>query len=440
VADREDGVDLPHFPVFVSDGVIPGLWIAAVAIFHVFVAQFAVGGGALVVWFEWRAESRGNTLLRDFLHRFFSTLVLVSFVLGALSGVAIWLVTALIAPRPLLLLVREFHWIWAAEWCFFCLEVVCGYAYFVHGRTLPFGRRFALAIGYAFSAWMSLFLVNGILSFQLTPGGWTSEDPSMWAGFFNPTFWPTLIGRTVASLAIAGIVASLVVQWIRSYDLNDQREVSRQAAVFLLPLVLMPLAAGWFLSVVPEQSRQYVTGASITMTMFFGLAALFSLLVGGTAVVTLWRRRPVFHLPGTILLAVLAFCATGATEFVREGIRKPYIVYGELYSNGVAVGEVRRLRRRGIDTLKPWPLQHPEKFPNRDVRAGRRVYRQLCSSCHTPASMNGLVHLTAAWDRDMLERNIDKLHRLKSFMPPFAGDDDDLEHLVDYIIWLREDE
>ncbi len=430
-------MDLPRFPVFVSDGVIPGMWIAAIAIVHVFLAQFAVGGGALVAWFEWRAESRGNSLLRDFLHRFFSMLVLVSFVLGALTGVGIWLVIALVSPRALLLLVREFHWIWAAEWCFFCLEVVCGYAYYVHGRTLPFRPRFMLAIGYAVSAWISLFLVNGILSFQLTPGGW--PEGGVWAGFFNPTFWPTLFGRTAASLALAGIVASLVAQVVRSYDINDTREVIRNSAMFLLPLIAMPVVAVWFLAVVPEQSRGYVAHQT-TMTMFFSLAVLFSVLVGATAVVTLWRRRPLFHLPGTILLAVLALCATGATEFVREGIRKPYVVQGVLYSNGIAKDEVRRLRRRGIASMELWPIRDAERYPDRGVRSGRLVFRELCASCHTPAGMNGLVHLTATWDRDMLERNIDKLHLLRPFMPPFSGDGDDLEHLVDYIIWLREEE
>ena len=53
--------------------------------------------------------------------------------------------------------------------------------------------------------------------------------------------------------------------------------------------------------------------------------------------------------------------------------------------------------------------------------------------------MNGLLHLTAAWDREMLENNIEKLHRLKTFMPPFSGDDEDLEDIVAYLLWLRED-
>ena len=433
-------MDLPRFPVFASDAMLPGLIIAAVAIVHVFLAQFAVGGGILVAFFEWRAEKRGHTLLRDFLHRFFTTLVLISFVLGAVTGVGIWLVASWVAPRSLLLLVREFHWIWAAEWCFFSLEVVCGYAYYVHGRTLGFKKRFFLVLGYAISAWMSLFWVNGILSFQLTPGGWTPEDPQVWSAFFNPTFWPSLVGRTVASMSLAAIGATLVAQFVRGYDENDQREVVRNAAVLLVPLVLMPIMAIWFLAVVPDESRRYVTGASVPMTMFFAMAALFSVLIAGTALFTLLKRRPLFHLPGTALLAVMAFCATTATEFVREGIRKPYVISNVLYSNAIAVDEVRRLQRRGIESLDPWPLRDADRYPTRKIRNGRMVYRELCASCHTPAAMNGLAHLTAAWDRDMLESNIQKLHRLKTFMPPFAGDRDDLRNLVAYLVWLREQE
>ena len=54
---------LPRFPIFTSDALIPGLWIAGIAILHVFLAQFAVGGGFVVRIFEWRAERRGEESL-----------------------------------------------------------------------------------------------------------------------------------------------------------------------------------------------------------------------------------------------------------------------------------------------------------------------------------------------------------------------------------------
>lgn len=40
---------------------------------------------------------------------------------------------------------------------------------------------------YAIAAWMSLFWINGILSWQLTPGAWL-ESRSLLDGFLNPGF------------------------------------------------------------------------------------------------------------------------------------------------------------------------------------------------------------------------------------------------------------
>ena len=65
-----------------------GMVIGAVGIVHVFLAQFAIGGGMLLTYLQWRA-GRGDDLARQFIASFFKYLVLVSFVAGALTGVAI---------------------------------------------------------------------------------------------------------------------------------------------------------------------------------------------------------------------------------------------------------------------------------------------------------------------------------------------------------------
>ncbi len=430
-------MDLPQFPVFVSDTLVPRLWITAVALIHLFLAQLTVGGGILIAFFEWRAESGGNSLLRDFLHRFFNTSVLVCFLLGAVSGIGLWFVTALVTPRSHLFLLREFHWIWAAALSLFVFQVFCGYAYYVYGRTLPFRSRFSLASGYAVSAFLSLLLVNGILTFQLTPGEWLNSG-ALWDGLFNPTFWSSLLARVVASMALAALVASLVAQAIRSYDLADRREITRNASFLLIPLLSMPALALWFFTGIQESSRSYFTGTNLPTALFLFISMFSAVLVAGTAIFALLKRRSLVHLSGTVLLTVFAICAMGTTELIQASMRKPFAVTGVLYSNGIAVDEVRKLQRKGIDRKSLWPLRNRERYPSGDVRQGRLVYRELCAVCHTPTSLNGLVYLTESWDREMLERNLENLHRLKPFMPPFAGDEEDLEDLVDYLIWLRE--
>lgn len=83
--------------------------------------------------------------------------MLVSVVLGALTGVSMWFTTIQVGPRTIGLMVDEFHWLWATEWTFFCLEVTAGYAFYRYGPRLPDRTRFGLLATYSVAAWMSLF-------------------------------------------------------------------------------------------------------------------------------------------------------------------------------------------------------------------------------------------------------------------------------------------
>ncbi len=144
------------------------------------------------------------------------------------------------------------------------------------------------------------------------------------------------------------------------------------------------------------------------------------------------------NLPTGVLLLLLAACATGATEFVREGIRKPYLVYGHMYSNGIFVEEGKRLQRDGVLSFSRWPLANESFYPDDTVRHGRRVYETLCGACHTSAGrVNSLLVHTAHWDDEMLRTNLGKLNLLKPFMPPFCGNDADLDAIIEYLKWLR---
>src|SRR5262245_27964066 len=111
---------IPSYPVADFGPVMKGMAIGAVGIVHVFLAQFAIGGGALMLGFERTAQRGKDPVLRagsqQFVAGYFKTLVLVSFVLGALTGVAMWLISIQVGARTLGLMVDEFHWVWATEW------------------------------------------------------------------------------------------------------------------------------------------------------------------------------------------------------------------------------------------------------------------------------------------------------------------------------------
>src|SRR5215813_5492736 len=407
-----------------------GLVIGGVGIVHVFLAQFAIGGGALMWYFE-RLGQRGQQDARTFVDGYFKVLVLVSFVVGALTGVAMWFTTIQVGARTIGRMIDEFHWLWATEWVWFAIEITAGYAFYRYGPRLAGAARLRLLALYALASWMSLFWINGILAWQLTPGRWL-DGGGVWAGFFNPSFWPSLLFRTAVSTTLGALVGCIV---INTMDLSRERRAAliRLASRFAAPIAAMPLLALWFLAVLPDDSRSWLLGGSMAMTMFVAVAAGASLLVGGYVIVGLILQRLYINGATATLLLGLAFGATAAGEFVREGARKPYTVRGVLYSTSIRPAEVAALRRTGATAGDPYPLH--DAYPSAELARGARVERALCDACHTMHGANSLVELTRTWTDDQLRLNIAKLQRTKGFMPPFAGNPDDVEALAQLLRW-----
>lgn len=426
------------YPVNDYGPLMPGLVMAAVAITHVFLAQFAVGGGVLLCYFQWLAMTGRNAHARLFVHGYFKVLVLISFVLGALTGVGIWFTSIQISAITIGEMVFNFHWIWATEWTFFSLEVIAGYCFYRYHDRLSDRTSMLLLAMYAFAAWMSLFWINGILSWQLTPGEWVATR-SIWDGFFNPGFWPSLFFRTIVCLTLAALVGCIVVNVIPELDREARTSLINRAAHLMTPMLLMPVLGIWFLFSMPADSRQWVLGGSPAMMLFFMISVGASVAIGGYAVVGLWMQRMYINGATGTLLLLLAFGATAGGEFVREGSRKPYSIRHVVFSNGIRPQDVVELRRVGSVTHDPFPVIFETSLPSEEVTLGAKVFRRQCAVCHTMSGANAIAHLAEFWDIGQLRMNISKLQQTKPFMPPFAGTPAELEALVQYIRWVQAD-
>jgi mono/diheme cytochrome c family protein len=424
------------YPINDFGPLMKGLVIGGLGIFHVFLAQFAIGGGMLLYYFERLAQRGDEPRARAFLDGYFKVLVLVSFVTGALTGVAMWFTTIQVSPQTIGLMVDEFHWIWAAEWGFFCMEIVSGYLFYRYGPRLTDRARIRLLAVYSIAAWGSLFWINGILSWQLTPGAWL-DSHSVWAGLFNPSFWPSLLFRTVVAMTIAALVGCVVINAMTGLSRDERARLIQRASRFLAPMALMPALGIWYVLVMPADSRSWILGGSPAMTLFLGVAVGASVLIGGYALIGLLRQKLYINGATATLLVALALGATAGGEFVREGARKPYTVREVLYSNAIAPDEVAALRARGSVTDDPYPLADAGRYPTEQLQVGAKVYRLQCSVCHTIAGANGLIHVAGTWTSDQLRMNIAKLQRTKAFMPPFAGNAREAEALVQLIRWER---
>ena len=111
-----------HYPWWYVPYLTAPMLIAVVAVLHVLVSHYAVGGGlflAVEVGHAYRTRDR-NYL--EYLHRHAGFFILVTVVFGAISGVGIWWTIGLTSPLATEVLIRTFVFGWATEWVFFVVE------------------------------------------------------------------------------------------------------------------------------------------------------------------------------------------------------------------------------------------------------------------------------------------------------------------------------
>ena len=113
-----------NYPVWQLTYFGGGLTIALMAVFHVFISHFAIGGGLFLVLTEWYGYRQNSIAIIDDVKKHTRFFLLVTMVLGGMTGVGIWFVIALINPATTSILIHNFVFGWAIEWVFFVGEIV----------------------------------------------------------------------------------------------------------------------------------------------------------------------------------------------------------------------------------------------------------------------------------------------------------------------------
>jgi cytochrome bd-type quinol oxidase subunit 1 len=443
-------VDYPFFDV---PKLGSGMLIAIVAIFHVVIAHLTVGAGFFIGIAHTVAVRRQDSLLLDYLRRFSLSFILLTLVAGAVSGVGIWVTISLGSPSATSALIHFFVWGWAIEWVFFIVEIAAAYIYYYGWYRLTPKRHIAVAWIYCFTAFMSLFIINGIIAFMLTSGSWqppaeadASAQQLFWLALFNPSFWPSVLLRLISSLALAGLFVIVVVNFLKDYSQEQKRRVINIGSYMLAPIGLMLPLAIWYFAVLPPHARHYPLGGSIAMTLFMAFGLVASVLIGAYAYFSLIRHKTYIDAATGFLLLGIAVIATGSMEFVREGTRKPYLIYDYMYSNGILDTPEwkERINENGI--LEYARFAYPpdmtlDKVHEQPLKEmGRYVYNAECLICHTPQGTNAIEPLINNASREWLTKTMDELYRLKLFMPPFLGTEKEKRAVVEYMRYLADRE
>src|SRR6056297_976821 len=102
-----------EYPVWFLPQVAGGSLIALIAVTHVFVAHFAVGGGLYLVLAERMGLKEGDQEILDFTRRHARFFILVTLVYGSITGVGIWFIISLVQPAGTSLLIHNYVFAWA---------------------------------------------------------------------------------------------------------------------------------------------------------------------------------------------------------------------------------------------------------------------------------------------------------------------------------------
>ncbi len=440
-----------------------GLLIAFVSVVHVFVSHFAVGGGLFLVLAEAKARRENDAALLGFVRYHSRFFILLTLVFGAITGVGIWFTITLVHPAATSSLINTFVWGWAIEWTFFLTEIAAAMVYYYGWDRLT--ARTHLAVGWIYfaAAWLSLVIINGILSYMLTPGAWL-ENRGFWSGFFNPTYLPSMIARTFAAVGLAGLYAMFTAAFLSDEPLK--RRIARWAGYYwVLPMVIvLPLSFAWYFSAAasagvpvaeilgaPSAGFLSIVGSAIgplpdsgypmaQRAVQVALVAMALALVVTLFVVFL-RHDRYGKVAGTLMLIAGLF-AIGGAEWVREGIRKPYVIGEYMFVNGIRLPPppgvpkppagfpadrytVDALDASGVLAASPWvrlpagytpgaltaEAMDPKRLTEMEIAAGREVFHLQCFICHSQRRYNRIDRLVKGKSSSTIEGILARLAR-----------------------------
>lgn len=422
-----------------------GSWlIGIVAIIHIFISHFAVGGGIFFAVTEQIAYNRKDVKLYQYLRKHSKFFLLITTVAGAVTGVGIWWCISLVSPDGTATLIQNFTLGWATEYLFFVAEIATVFVYYYTWDKVDPKLHLQLAKWYAFLSVMTLVIINGILSFMLTPGRWL--ETGIWRdGFFNSTYLSTLLLRLLVMMAIAGMYALVTSSRIQDEDFKSYM-VKYSSKWFVPILILGPVVGFWFFKNIPaEVINNVVTGIQSSGVGNFSILAraiYLSFFLSGTilvfALVGPYLNPKGFSFVTALMFLCSGFLVTGIGEWSREMLRKPYVIFNYMYSNGLRKSTIHDIQEEGFIVNSNWAKANAAENPE---RIGEIVYKSQCLSCHDPqGGYRSMPKLLGSRDQEAIEGFLATIastdpekNPYLHIMPPLVANEAEIKALAKYL-------
>lgn len=408
-----------------------GSLIALIAVLHVYIAHLAVGGGLFLWLTDWKGFREGNSDIHDYVRKHTWFFLLLTMVFGGVSGVGIWFIIALVSPAATSSLIHNFVFGWAIEWVFFVGEIVALLIY--HYKFSRLGRKVRLRIAffYFLFAWLSLAVIDGILSFMLTPGDWL-ETRSFWDGFLNPTYLSSLVFRTFMCMMVAGLFGYLTTVFLKVERFRHTM-MKYNSRWLLWPLPAFVLSGIWYYYSVPAAMRATAFGLNPQSGIFLSVTVAATVVLFVLGIVVSLKAPLAIQRGLAFLVVVIGLLWMGGFEYTREIARKPWVIGGYMYSNAILAEEMEGLNETGVLPAARWAGVKAVTAENSLV-AGKELFNLQCLSCHTVDGVrNDIAPLLEDYTYLGALSLLTGQGKIQDYMPPIAGTGAEVEALAAYL-------
>lgn len=417
------------FPPFVS--LIPQTALIAVmgTLFSA-AAHIAVGAWFILYLEERRAQNEEDLELSSWLERSSKKLLSLALVFGVPAGLLLWFTFIVTSPLSVSYLTSNFMWVGCMFWAFLVLYVL---AMLVHANTWRSAspkthRRICLTC--AVGAWICLFFINGIITFQLTPSK-IREPINLFKAFFNHTSFPGLLLRTSFAVWIASLLFLFLLSFEKEGNLKKSlaRRLSRQS---IYAIALIPSAAVWYGFQTSKMSLENFSRISYLQGLMFSALLLFLVAISLTFFLSVLFPQLFKPLSAAVPLA-FAIVAVGFCELTREDLRLPYSIRGAVYANDIDVKKCKTYQDSGFIKQARF-LSLGGAPPPGDTVKGKLLFAKLCSPCHAIGGPGGLENVFSRIDEKFAFSLVRKSTFMKSPMPPFPGGDEEAALISGHIL------
>jgi hypothetical protein len=218
----------------------------------------------------------------------------------------------------------------------------------------------------------------------------------------------------------------------------------KYSSKWFIPVFLIgPIVGFWFFSQVPQAVITNIfTGIQSSGVGNFSILAraiYLSLILSGTvlifALVGPYLNPRGFSFGSAVAFLVCGLGVTSMSEWSREMLRKPYVIYNYMYSNGIRKADLETINKDSFAAFSKW--EDPDNI-------GTSMFRQQCMICHTTDGYRSMKKLLGERDLEgiktfllMMRETDPEKNSYLNIMPPLVGTDKEVEALADYLVTLK---